>query len=154
MVDTRCKKRDEMRRTNRFLSDRQNEDLKRLSKKEDLSVAELIRRAIDQFLERKKKGSLKNWSLIYISEGKDFDESKTTTIRQNGKYCSETKTRSFADNPLRETRMQISSLTKSAVLFETKLMLHRPRFQLSTKPAKPGSKRRRLLRASMAVSER
>jgi len=58
MVDTRCKKRDEMRRTNIFLSARQIEDLKRLSKKEDLSVAELIRRAIDQFLERKKKGSL------------------------------------------------------------------------------------------------
>jgi Ribbon-helix-helix protein, copG family len=55
MVDTRCKKRDEMTRTSIFSSDRQIEDLKRLLKKEDLSVAELIRRAIDQFLERKKK---------------------------------------------------------------------------------------------------
>jgi hypothetical protein len=44
-----------MKRKNIHLSDKQIEGLKEFSKQTNLKVAELIRRAIDEFLKRNKK---------------------------------------------------------------------------------------------------
>ena len=43
-----------MKRINTYLADRQIELLKNLAKKTDLTVAELIRRAIDEYLKKIK----------------------------------------------------------------------------------------------------
>jgi len=45
-----------MKRVNYHLTEMQIESLRRFSKKTGLSVAELIRRAIDEYLKKRKKG--------------------------------------------------------------------------------------------------
>ena len=44
-----------MKRTNIYLSEVQHKALKKLSKKTGLSLAELVRRAVDDYLDKKLK---------------------------------------------------------------------------------------------------
>lgn len=46
-----------MERVNYYLTDYQIAELKKLSKEKDMTVSELIRRAVDEYLKRSAKGS-------------------------------------------------------------------------------------------------